>query len=154
MGKVVVFKPSSDYSGENQSPINTSTNLTTYDMQKFINSLSSKQIGKYAIDTTGSTKTVYTVPDGRMFILQACFLTARVKVAGASGDVYLSTTQADVSRLLTGTLNATYNPDCEISITYPFGMIFRAGEKIEVNSGSGEITVWGGVSGFEIPVNS
>lgn len=149
MAKLVAYKPQEIFKGTNQTP--NSTNFSGYDLQKIINNLTCSQISTYAIDIAGGSTTIYTIPAGKIFILQCVFMQGRIRVAGGSGDVYISTTQAGVSRLLTGTLNATYNPDIDLSMSYPFGLIFKAGETIKVNSGSADISIWGGIAGFELP---
>ena len=151
MAKQVAFKPISDYKGNNQYPL--ASNFSNYNLPTLINNLSCRQISTYAVDTTGGSTTIYTVPAGKVFVLQCVVMQGRIRVAGGSGDVYISTSQDGVTRLLTGTLNATYNPDIDLSMSYPFGLIFKAGQTISVNSGSGDISIWGSIAGFELPAN-
>jgi len=151
--KFVVFKPNTDYKGENVLP--SAGNFQDYNITKFINSLYSKQIAKWKVAIGTATETIYTVPVGKIFILQTAYMQTRQRLVNpASGDQILETTDPEIPKLIEFGMPYLAAGQGgimeEISLSFPFGMVFKAGTVFKITA-FGDYASRASVIGFELP---
>lgn len=142
MPEDIVYKPTSEYSGELDTPKQTLAETIT------------ERLLKHGIVKRGSAlfqingdRTIYTVPEGRTFFLIHAMLGLQTVLAGFGQTVFHVADGQQILKLWsTSVLNSVESISASLSIPIKL----NSGEILEINSNSANVRADGSFAGYEI----
>ena len=137
MTKAVAYKGNSPYNENIQTPF-----------EPIKIKFPKQDIAKSAVDSTASDATIYTVPTGKVFVLEAYWLSGRNVGAVGGADASLRIANATGTDIMLG-FSLTATQIATQNLTLPRGIIFPSGASFFVRGGSTDIRAWAGIVGYE-----